>query len=283
MLTAAGVRMLGVHDVEAAAAILDSDPVANVFVASRARASGFDSRRLGAQLWGYFGDVGAGSLESLCYAGPNLIPVCASPLAARAFADLAAGQARMCSSIVGPQDAVAMLWQRLRTVWSPARDVRIRQPLMVTTQDPHVAGDPAVRRVTLPELDVLFPAAVQMYAEEVGVSPLGRDGGAGYRSRVLEIIRAGHSFARIDDGEVVFKAEVGAATPLACQLQGVWVAPRMRGRGIGTAGMASVVAEVLRTVAPVVSLYVNAHNTAARRAYERVGFTTAGSFMSVLF
>jgi len=119
--------------------------------------------------------------------------------------------------------------------------------------------------------------------EEVGVSPIGRDGGAGYRARVLQLIRAGQSFARIDNGEVVFKAEVGAATRDACQLQGVWVAPRLRGRGIGTAGMATVVAEVLRSIAPVVSLYVNAHNLVARRAYERVGFTPAGSFMSVFF
>lgn len=275
--------MLTAHDFAAANAVLHADPVANVFVASRVRTSGFDSRRLGAQMWGYFGDYGAGRLESLCYAGANLIPVGATPQAARAFADLAAGQARMCSSIVGRQDAVELLWQRLREVWSPARDVRTGQPLMLMRNNPSIPGDPAVRRVTVAELDTVFPAAVQMYTEEVGVSPLGRDGGAGYRGRVLQIIRAGHSFARIDNGEVVFKAEVGAATPAACQVQGVWVAPRMRGRGIGTTAMASVVREVLRSVSPVVSLYVNAHNVAARRAYERVGFTPAGEFMSVLF
>lgn len=280
MLTADRVRMLGKHDFPAAKALLDADPVRNVFVASRIQALGFDPYRLGAQLWGYFNDE---SLESVCYAGANLIPVCATPAAARAFADRAAGQARMCSSIVGPEEAVDLLWQRLRGVWSAARDVRTSQPLMVTTSPPGVPGDPAVRRVTLPELNILMPAAVQMYTEEVGVSPIGRDGGAGYRGRVLEIIRAGHSFARIENGEVVFKAEVGAATPRACQIQGVWVAPHMRGRGLGTAGMATVVSEVLRSVAPVVSLYVNSHNTAARRAYERVGFTRAGSFMSVLF
>jgi predicted GNAT family acetyltransferase len=38
-----------------------------------------------------------------------------------------------------------------------------------------------------------------------------------------------------------------------------------------------------RHIAPVVSLYVNDYNTAARRAYERVGFRQVGSFTSVLF
>ena len=29
----------------------------------------------------------------------------------------------------------------------------------------------------------------------------------------------------IDDGQVVFKAELGAVTPEVCQVQGVWVDP----------------------------------------------------------
>ena len=70
-----------------------------------------------------------------------------------------------------------------------------------------------------------MPACVAMFTEEVGVSPVTADGGALYRSRIAELIRGGRSFARIEDGRVVFKAEVGAVTPAACQLQGVWVPP----------------------------------------------------------
>jgi predicted GNAT family acetyltransferase len=47
--------------------------------------------------------------------------------------------------------------------------------------------------------------------------------------------------------------------------------------------MATVVRLIRRTIAPVVSLYVNDFNTPARRAYERVGFTQVGTFTSVLF
>ena len=91
------------------------------------------------------------------------------------------------------------------------------------------------------ELDMLLPASIAMFTEEVGVSPVGPDGGAAYRARVAELIRAGRSFARIEDGQVVFKAEIGAVTPLACQVQGVWVPPELRGRGHATRGMAAVV------------------------------------------
>ncbi len=47
--------------------------------------------------------------------------------------------------------------------------------------------------------------------------------------------------------------------------------------------MAAVLRYALADVAPVVSLYVNDFNTAARRTYLRVGFREVGAFMSVLF
>ncbi len=72
-----------------------------------------------------------------------------------------------------------------------------------------------------------------MFTEEVGVSPLVGDGGLLYQARVAELVGSGRSFARFDaDGNVVFKAEIGAATDRACQIQGVWVAPEHRGRGV---------------------------------------------------
>jgi len=279
-LMTAGVRVLDDRDAGAAQEVLDADPVGNVFVAARIRTAGFEYARLGAQVWGY---SGSGPIESLCYWGANLIPVSATPAAAAAFAAQAARQGRVCSSILGRHEAVEIIWDGVRAAWTPARDVRPAQPLLITSAMPAVAADPAVRRVQLSELDALMPACVAMYTEEVGVSPVGPDGGAAYRSRVTEMVVCGHSYARIEDGEVLFKAEIGAVTPQICQVQGVWVTPRLRGRGLGTAGIAAVVADALGTVAPAVSLYVNAHNLAARRAYERVGFTSAGTFMSVLF
>jgi len=148
---------------------------------------------------------------------------------------------------------------------------------------PAVAPDPAVRFVRPEELEVLLPACVAMFTEEIGVRPDNGDGGAAYRARVAELIASGRSFARIENGRVLFKAEIGAATRTACQVQGVWVAPELRGSGLGTAGTAAVVELARRYVAPVVSLYVNSFNAPARRAYEKVGFTRIGTFASILF
>jgi predicted GNAT family acetyltransferase len=280
MLRTAPVRVLDDRDLSAVLEALHRDPVANVFVQSRVEAVGLQPWRLGAELWGYQSD---GLLTGLAYAGANLVPICGDDRALRAFADRARRQGRRCSSIVGPAGLVGPIWSALQDAWGPGRDVRPCQPLMVADVVPDVAPDAGVRRVRPDEIDVLLPASIAMFTEEVGVSPIAGDGGTLYRSRVAELVQAGRSFARIDDGRVVFKAEVGAVTAAACQIQGVWVAPELRGRRLSVAGMAAVVTECLASIAPAVSLYVNDYNAPARRAYERVGFRQVGSFMSVLF
>jgi predicted GNAT family acetyltransferase len=281
VLTHPTARVLEPGDLDAALAVLHSDPVANAFVTSRVNVAGLDPWRLGGEMWGWYA---AGKLTSLCYAGANLVPICATPEAVAAFAERARRSGRRCSSIVGPAEATAELWSRLEPHWGPAREVRRHQPLMATRALPAgIAPDPGVRRVRKDEMEVIMPACVAMFTEEVGVSPLAGDGGLLYQARVAELVSTGRAFARIENGEVVFKAEIGAVTRHTCQIQGVWVAPSHRGRRLSESGMAAVLHYALRDVAPVVSLYVNDFNTAARAAYRRVGFTEVGAFMSVLF
>jgi predicted GNAT family acetyltransferase len=154
---------------------------------------------------------------------------------------------------------------------------------MVATKAPSVPGDPLVRRTTRDEVDLLYPACVAMYTEEVGISPEIDGGKDLYRARVNQLIGRGWSFSRIEDGRVLFKAEVACATPSACQIQGVYVDPELRGQGHCAAGMASVVDICLREIAPAVSLYVNAHNVSARAAYSRAGFEQIGTFATIMF
>jgi predicted GNAT family acetyltransferase len=274
------VRVLDDRYRDEVLALLDADPVGNVFVSSRVHQAGLDPGRLGAQMWGFWRD---GRLESLCYSGANLIPINAGPEAIRAFGDRARTQGRRCSSIVGPAQPVRELWDLLQPFWGPPRAIREAQPVMATSEPSAFPADPYVRRVRMEDFDVIYPACVAMFTEEVGVSPNAGDGGVLYRARVAELIRAGRSFARIEGGRVIFKAEIGAVTPYACQVQGVWVHPESRGKGLSEFGMASLVEESLRAIAPTVTLYVNDFNVRARAAYLRVGFTEIDEFMSVLF
>lgn len=273
-----GVRVLGPRDLSAARAVIARDPVINVFVDSLVQASALDPRR-GAEVWGY---VDQGELQALCHVGGNLVPVEADDVAIRSFAAYALRRGRNCFQIVGPARAVQLFWSLVERQWGPPREIRPDQPFMVIDGPPLIAPDPRVRRVEPVELPALYPACVAMYTEEVGVPPQTGPDGTFYRSRVAELIRTGRAFAWIENDQVVFKAEVGAVGTGVCQIQGVWIEPSRRGQGIAAPAMAAVV-ELARTIAPVVTLYVNAFNTPALAAYERVGFRTIETFATILF
>ncbi len=278
VLSTASLRVMDDIDLDAVTALIAQDPLVNVFVGSRV-AHGLEPWRLGGELWGWA--VG-GELESLCFSGANLVPVAAGPEALAAFAGRARRQGRRCSSIVGPQPMVETLWNLLQPSWGAARAIRDVQPFMALQAEPAITPDPLVRRVEVRELDILLPAAVAMFTEEVGVSPLGHDAAA-YRARVHDLVAAGRAYARIENGRVVFKAEIGAVTPTACQLQGVWVAPDRRGEGLAAPATAAVAGLAQRDHAAVVTLYVNDFNRVARRVYAKVGFTEIAAFATVLF
>ena len=275
-----GLRLLGPDDLPAMEALTARDPVVNVFVDYRARLTRLDPRWLGGEVWGFHVD---GRLVSACHAAANLVPVEAGPEAIEAFAARAAAQPRRCATLVGPAGQVDPMWALLTRQWGSAREVRRHQPHLEMRGPSAVAPDPLVRRTTAADLDALYPACVAMYTEEVGVSPEAGGGATLYRARVAQLISKGWSFARVEDGRVVFKAEVAAASPYACQVQGVWVAPDRRGEGLATAGMAAVVRAALADVAPIVSLYVNEHNDAARKVYATVGFEQTAEFTTVMF
>jgi len=274
------VRQLGETERGAVERILDLDPYAAPQVAERIAAYGLAWWRAEGRIYGY---GSRRQVEALCWLGGHLTPVHASPAAVAAFAERLAGEERTCSSIVGRAEAVLGLWDRLGDHWGPAREVRADQPLLIADRPPAVPADPGVRLARPDELDLLFPAAVAMYTEEVGISPIAEDGGRGYRRRIAELARSRRAYLRVVDGEVVFKAELAVVTRHTAQIQGVWVAPHWRGRGMATGALAAVVRDALRRVAPTVSLYVNGYNLPARRVYDRCGFRSAGSFATVLF
>jgi predicted GNAT family acetyltransferase len=280
LTTRHGVRPLGTADLDAFLALTSRHPVVNVFADHRARTTNLEPRWLGGEMWGRFD---GGELVAACHSGANLVPVEATRDDARAFAERALTRGRSASTIVGPHEAIEVFWNTVATSWGRPRELRWQQPHLQIDQAPSVDGHTDVRRTTRADLDLLYPACVAMYTEEVGVSPELGGGSDLYRARVQQLISRGWSFARFEGDQLVFKAEVACASPYAAQIQGVFVPPERRGEGIAITGMAAVVDLVRREIAPTVSLYVNEWNTPARRAYERVGFQETARFSTVMF
>ena len=265
------------------AELVDADPIVNAVISSRLSAlATMSPRHFGGTVLGAR-DAG-GALSGAAFSGGNLLPIGGGPAEWEVLAQRIADRPRACSSIVGRAEAVAGMWHVLAEVWDTPRAVRFDQPLLVLDAPVGgVAADPRVRAIVRSEIDAYLPAAAAMFTEELGISPHECAGMGDYRRRVAGLIRESRAFGLVDDrGRVLFKADIGALTAHTCQVQGVWVRPELRGRGLGTAALAGVLQYALR-LAPTASLYVNDFNTAARRMYATLGMRQVASLATILF
>lgn len=272
----AAVRPLTKGEEQQALAVCATDPVRHTYPAARVLEFGVETRP--SNLLGWYP---RGRLEAVCWTNANIVPVVTTPGGLDAMADRLVSQRFRASSIFGDAKDTVRLHQLLG--WN-AREVRDDQPLMAVRSLPSEVGiavDKQVRRARMDELDAVLPASYAMFTEELGTPPYtGSD--VWYRQAVGGLIARGHTFVRVEEGKVIFKADVGSLALGVAQIQGVWVDPTRRGEGLGARGMAAVVEHVLRELAPTASLYVNGYNHAALATYRRVGFSQVGQFATVL-
>jgi predicted GNAT family acetyltransferase len=276
------VRVLVHEDTEALRALIARDPVSNVFIDSLlAQGGSAVPSQHGAVVLGFFEHDG-GELAAACWVGSNVIPIEATAAHGEYFGRWIAARWQPHASIFGPAEAVLAIMDALSEAGVSAQDVRPNQPLLVMDHASRQAANPGLVPSRSGQFSEVLDAAAAMFEEEVGYSPF-LGGEENYRRRVAWLINNGHSFSHCEpDGEVIFKADLGAVTSQASQIQGVWMNPRYRGLGLSAGYMAAVVQHSL-SLAPVTSLYVNDFNHRARAVYEKVGFEQVGTFATVLF
>lgn len=273
-------RTLGRKDTPQLWRLVNSDSTANVFMAAHLEAAGSAApSSSGGEVIGAF----RGSrMVSACWTGVNVVPVGMANDDGAALGTLLGEGGRRFSSIFGPASSVLSIWSALRPFSPEPFDVREEQPLLEIRNPSAVPPTRSLRFTRPHELEKILPACAAMFEEEVGYSPY-VGGEEHYRRRVANLIRRQHSLVDFDDdGQVIFKAELGTVSARAVQIQGVWINPLYRGKGLGSGYMSAVVDEALK-LAPVASLYVNSFNTRALALYRTVGFTRAGEFATVLF
>ena len=275
------IRALDAHSIDLVKNLIEQDPVRHCFLAARLEQTKQSRFRPSyPDLLGYFDD---GNLKSVLMTGANIVPVNTSLIARQEFATVRNRSGGRSSSIVGPAEEVLDLWSRVSASWGPAREVRSNQPVLSMRTNSSVEIDHDVRYSNLSDLENLVPACIAMFTEEVGISPTINGGGNAYRNRISELVSSRRSFVKYLGSELVFKAEIGTVGAGVAQIQGVWVKPEYRGKGISVSAMAAVVKLVLADVAPVVSLYVNDYNEVALKTYRSVGFEQVDTFATVLF
>jgi predicted GNAT family acetyltransferase len=270
-MTQLTVGRVGPTEAAALQRLLDCDRVANVYLRSELRLLGTTGP------WWCVSD--GPDLRAAVLAGPLTVPYVPDPGDASRLAD--ATRAHTPHLMVGPREAVLAM-HASQEHRRPAREVRDPQPVLVLDRHRLRVLPPAPIRATgRRDVDALAAAAGMMHREEMSRDSAPPDATA-WRARMTQLVDRGWSWAWMERGEVVFKAELSAWTPDVVQVQGVFTAPSRRGAGVATAGMAALCAMLLDAV-PLVTLYVNGYNDVALRLYQRVGFEQQGEFATVMY
>lgn len=202
------------------------------------------------------------------------------------------------SSIVGVQEQVLGIWNDLKSSWGKPRVIREAQPVLymdaIAAESFSLETSLPFRRAKLADWEAVFPSAVMMFREEVGYDPT--VSGDGYAKQVRFLCSTGRTWLLYDTdipvkwwhkyaptvGKVIFKTDIGVLSGGVAQLQGVWVDPDYRGLGLAKYGLKIVINEILNSLAPVVSLYVNDFNQVAFSLYKSLGMKQGSCWATVV-
>lgn len=156
-----------------------------------------------------------------------------------------------------------------------AREILFEQTWPVGLLEPSASLRPA----TAADLPLVVPVHAQMAFEESGVNPLESDP-EGFTRRCARRIEQGRVWVSVTDGRLDFKADVISEGPEATYLEGVYVAPGMRGRGFG-ARCLSQLSRTLLAGTRSLAVLVNERNEGALKLYRRAGFRPRGVYDSI--
>ena len=210
-----------------------------------------------------------GQLQGVAMIGRYILFETRSDAAIEAFARLAQ-ESRSAHMLLGERGKVGTFWEYYGDGGQAARRYcrewlfELRWPVEVRE------AVPGLRLATLDDLALVVPAHAQTAFDESGIDPLAADP-EGFRKRCSRRIEQGQTWVWVEDGRLMFKAEVLTDTPEVAYLEGVWVDPAERGKGVGLRCMSQLTRELLSRTASV-CLLVNERFQQAQRFYKRAGY-----------
>ncbi|MFN2448398.1 MAG: GNAT family N-acetyltransferase [Candidatus Baltobacteraceae bacterium] len=262
----------------AALAFLDGAPFDNVFLTWM-----IENDRGAAARSSLFVYAGASAeIRGVAFFGRQVVLAASEEDAARALA-AAAPLNHFERMIVGPRRAVDWYWTHVRYRHRPARLVRDTQPLFAVDAASLKSFDEPrvhVRMALAGEWQTVADNSALMIEHELEYDA--RRANSNFDANVRVMIDRGLWWVGEREGSLCFFCSCGPRSAQTLQLQGIWVPPPLRGRGLASAALSGVCEELLADV-PTLSLYVNSFNERAVALYERTGFRRAGVLKTMLF
>jgi ribosomal protein S18 acetylase RimI-like enzyme len=140
---------------------------------------------------------------------------------------------------------------------------------------------PELRLARPEDLELVVRAQAAMVVETSGVDPLRKDP-VGFRQRYLRRIDNNRVWVLVQNRRLIFKLDVITSTPDATYIEGVYVSPEERGKGVGQSCLTEVGRKLLECT-KAIHLFVENENTRTTRFYSRLGFNIAGQYDLLYF
>ena len=219
-----------------------------------------------------------GELQGVALIGHFILFETRSNAAIEAFARLAQ-QHPNAHMLLGEQEKVDVFWHYYADGGQDARlfcrELLLEQRWPVAVEEEMTE----LRLATIDDLDLVVPAHAQSAFDESGVNPLDVDA-EGFRQRCARRIEQGRTWVWVNEGRLMFKAEVITDTPDVVYLEGVWVDPAERGKGYGLRGMSQISRGLLMNT-KAVCLLVNEKFQAAQQLYKKAGYKLIGYYDTI--
>lgn len=209
-------------------------------------------------------------LEGVALIGHSTLVEARSDAALKAFAYKAKKSETPIHLIMSHGTAAETFWKYYGDGFSEPRLTcterlfEVSFPLMVRKTDADL------RLATMEELIPVAEAQAEVAFIECGIDPMKKDR-EGFLNRVARRIEQGRIFVMFDGDNLVFKADIIAETDRVAYLEGIYVAPEYRGKGIGSACLADLTLSLLDRVENV-CLLSNVEFEAAHKSYLKAGY-----------
>lgn len=266
-----GLRQLGPSSRAEAYAFCERQPERCTYIAGWIKDGGLERSALVSRGW-LLAEMKGGAINGLVYVSSTgiVIPV-AGERALDDVAEMARANPNAVRVLVGERSVVVSLWRRLETLGMEARISRDQLGYAVDrARFRSTSRELELTTATNAQLDELVEASAAMAREEANDDPQARNPEL-FRSRIAERVARGRDFIYRPNGELLFKTNVAALSPIGGQIEGIYTSPKHRRRGIGASGTAAVTAWVLERAERAV-LLVNEDNAAARALYEALAY-----------
>lgn len=252
-------------------AFLNVRPVHTVVMASFIQDNGMESELNRGAFYGYRNREGA--LEGVALLGHSTLIEARSDEAMMAFASTAKTERVAINLIMSEHERATAFWRYFAGNAEPRLTCT---ELLFETGFPMLVRDCDwdVRSARPEEIEEIAEAHAEVAFIESGMDPMLRDR-EGFIARVSRRIEMGRTFVVYGNDSLIFKADIIAEADGIIYLEGIYVSPDLRGKGVGSNCLSRLNLMLLER-AEKICMLSNMRFDHAHRSFQKAGFKIVG-------